>query len=369
MIRPSFRFLGVFLACQALPALGAGLDRSGQGLGALFEQGNYLEMSYADVRPRVEGRDVAAGSTGNTAEAYALASFSAKIDLNDRVSVAAVVDQPYGGKIAYASSSSLLGGTRVDEETHALLGLVRYRFGDGVSVHGGVRLQRSSATVNLRGLAYGAISGYQLQLGPDTASGAVIGAAYEVPAIALRVATTYHERITHKLKTTETGPLAGLNGTSTTHVSLPSALNIDFQTGIARDTLLFGQIRHVNWSEFRVDPTRFVAVVGEGLIKLTDARTYTLGVGRSLSDRWSGAISLNYERPQDGFNSPLSPVNGRKGITVSGKYRWDNYELGAGISYIKLGDARLETGTPDTHRATMSGNSSLAVGLKLGYRF
>ena len=39
-------------------AQAGGIDRSGQGLGALFENGRYFELSFGSVMPTVDGRDV-----------------------------------------------------------------------------------------------------------------------------------------------------------------------------------------------------------------------------------------------------------------------------------------------------------------------
>lgn len=373
--------LCAFFVAAAAPVLAAGLDRSGQGLGALFDDGNRIEFSYARSMPRVDGRDRLGGATGDVTRDHALTSFSAKYALDDRLSLALVIDQPYGGKLEYGEASPMLGGTRVDQVSHAVLGLVRYRFDEHFSVHGGARLLQSSATIDLKGLAYGPVNGYRVRFEADTAPGFVAGVAYEIPAIALRVAATYHQRVRHKLETTETGPnidpdgagplpaMPLLNARSTTAVGMPRALNLDFQTGIAADTLLFGQLRWVDWSEFRVDPVRILAVTGEGLVDMQDSRTYTLGVARKFSTQWAGVLSFNYEPECEGFNSPLSPVNGRRGITLAAIHSWDKYQLTVGLSYIKLGDAKLETGTPDTQRATMTDNSAIGLGMKLGYRF
>lgn len=345
------------------------IDRSGQGLGALFEQGRYFEASISQVSPRVQGTDLLGGSTGDVAGRYFLPTMSVKIDANDQLSFALVADQTYGADILYGEGSSLLGGTRVDVSSHALLGLARYRFNENFSAHAGLRVQNSSATVRLNGLAYGAVSAYEVKLGADTETGPVVGAAFEIPAIALRVSATYHDAIKHQLDTRESAPLAPLNGTSKTEINTPRAVNLDFQTGIADSTLLFGRVRWVKWSEFRVDPALFFAVTGEGLIDLKNTNTYTLGVARQFSDHWSGAISMDYEKRGDPLNSPLAPVNGRKGLTVAAIYRWDRTKITVGMSYTRLGDAALETGTPDVQRATMSGNSSLGFGIGIGTAF
>lgn len=345
------------------------IDRSGQGLGALFEEGTYFEASLSSVSPSVKGSDVLGGSTGDVAGNYFIPKISIKGNATEQLSLALVFDQTYGADILYGQGSTLLGGTRVDVASYALLGLARYRLTENFSAHIGLRIQDSSALVRLRGLAYGPVSGYQVKLESDVATGGVAGAAFEIPAIALRLAATYHDAIKHRLPTQESAPLAPLNGVSTTEISTPRALNIDFQSGISESTLIFGRVRWVKWSEFRVDPALFLALTGEGLIELKNTRTYTLGLGHQFSKHWGGAITFDYEKRGDPLSSPLAPVNGRKGVTLATSYRLDKTQITAGISYTKLGDAALETGTPDVQRATMRGNASLGIGVGLGVAF
>ena len=361
------KFLSALLLAVIPPAaLAGGIDRSGQGLGALFEPGRYFEASISHVSPRVRGNDLLGGSTNDVAGNYFVPTLSVKLDANEQLSFAVLVDQPYGGDILYGEGSSLLGGTRVDVASHALLGLTRYRFDENFSVHAGLRVQNSSGMVRLKGLAYGAVSGYEVRLASNTASGPVVGATFEIPAIALRISASYHDAIKHRFATRETAPLLPLNGTSTTEISTPRAVNLDFQAGITDSTLLFGRVRWVKWSEFRVDPALFLALTGEGLIELKNTSTYTLGLARQFSKHWGGAISVDYEERGDPLTSPLSPVNGRKGVILAVIYGWNRAKITAGMSYTKLGNAALETGTPDVQRASMSGNSSLGFGLSFG---
>jgi hypothetical protein len=93
------------LALNAAVALAGGIDRSGQGLGALFEPGNYVEGSFSQVSPSVTGVDVAGGATGNVVSRYPMVSLSAKLQVSPALSVAVVMDQPYGAKLLYANSS------------------------------------------------------------------------------------------------------------------------------------------------------------------------------------------------------------------------------------------------------------------------
>ena len=152
----------------------------------------------------------------------------------------------------------------------------------------------------------------------------------------------------------------------------PSAIALDFQTGVAADTLVFGQIRHVKWSEFTVTPDFFgTAVAADGLVSLDDTTTYTLGVGRKFTDNWSGSLAFTFEpEGDDDLVSPLAPTNGRKAITVAGIYTMDNWKFTGGINYTKLGDAKAEVGDdPDTAVADMEDNDAISLGLRVGYRF
>ncbi len=355
------------ISLNAFVATAGGIDRSGQGLGALFETGDYIEASLSAVSPRVDGQDVSGAATGVVTGRYPMAGMSAKFEINPRLSVAWVLDQPYGARVLYGPGSPLLGGTQVDVSTSALLGLARWRLTEQFSVHGGMRLQHASAEVRLKGLAYGPMSGYRVRLGTDTAFSPVAGVAFELPDMALRVVATYHGATTHDMPTSESGGFDLLNGQSRTQVSTPRAVNLDFQTGIASQTLLFGQLRWVNWSAFRVDPQRFMAVTGEGLINLKDTRTTTLGLAQRFSPNWTGAVSLNHESRGQPLVSPLAPVNGRRGVTLAAIYTEGRLRISAGLSYIRLGDAKPETGTPDTPRASMQDNHTRGLGVTLGW--
>lgn len=364
-------------------AQAGGIDRSGQGLGALFETGRYVELSFGSVQPSIDGRDLLGNPTGSVGPDYTQLSLSYKQDINDKLSFALVLDQPFGANVKYDGSpaTTLLGGTNADASATSLTGILRYKLGNGMSVHGGIRATKSEATVGLTGRAYGPLNGYKVDLASDTAAGYLVGAAFEKPEIALRVAVTYHSATTHKFSTVETGPVfdpdgpgpipAGpyLNGSSVTEVDLPQSVNLDFQSGVAKDTLVFGQIRWADWSAFRLDPQRFKAVTGGGLIDLDDSITYSLGVGRKFNDNWAGALSVSYEDKGDPLVSPLAPTNGKFGVTLGATYTRDNMKISMGVNYTKVGDAQPETGTPDTARALMTNNDAIGFGMKIGFSF
>lgn len=352
----------------ATTAQAGGIDRSGQGIGILFEQGRAAELSFGAVKPEMTGTD--RGSlqpVGNVVDRFTALSLGYKADINAQLSYAVILDQPFAADIAYPApgGSVQLGGTKARADTTALTGILRYKLDDRFSVHGGLRLQQAKAGLTLDGAAYGGLAGYNIELDRDLAVGWMAGVAWERPEIAARVALTYFSEIEHNFDTREymgaTEVAAGK-----TAVKTPRSINLDFQTGVAADTLVFGQIRWVKWSEFQLNPAWFTPL-GGGLLEVDDTTTYTLGVGRKFNETWSGAFSLTYEDAGNRNVSPLAPTTGRMGATLAAIYSRDNMKITTGLNYTRLGDATAAPG--GTPRADFQGANALGIGVKVGFAF
>lgn len=359
------------VALCASSAFAGGIDRSRQSILEIYETGTYGELGFGNISPSVSGTDAqmfGGGPTGDVAKDYTQAHLAFKQDIDDKWSYAVILDQPFGADLVYGASSVAFGGTIVDAHITSLTGVLRYKFNSNFSMVGGLRASRASGQIGLQGAAYGPFSGYLASFSPDTGLGYVLGAAYEKPEIALRVALTYNSATDHTMDTVETFN-GFVIGTTPTDTSSPQTINLDAQTGIAKDTLLFGQIRWADWSEFQVDPATFTALSGEGLVDLEDTTTFTLGVGHKFNETWSGAASMEYEAGGDILVSPLAPTNGFVGMTLAAIYTTGNTKITTGINYTKLGDADPETGTPDQARAYMVDNSAVSVGMRIGVHF
>ena len=168
----------------------------------------------------------------------------------------------------------------------------------------------------------------------------------------MRVALTYSSAIELELDGT-TGDLSA---------KMPETVNLEFQSGVAANTLVFGSVRWANWSEGYLtdsDPR-----VGE-LVDWSDTVTYTLGVGRKLTDNFSGAVTVGYEAGDGEDASNLSPTDGYTSIAVGGTYTMGNgVELTGGVRYVMVGDA-----TTQTIAAEFADNSAVAIGLKVAYTY
>lgn len=204
--------------------------------------------------------------------------------------------------------------------------------------------------------------GYRFEMEDDTKPGYLIGAAYEIPDIALRFAATYHFEIEHKADTTER--LLGQTIRDEVEYVTPQSLNLEFQTGIAEGTLLTAGYRWTEFSAVDVVPT----ALGADLVNLEDSHRYTLGVGRQFNDKFAGSITLIYEPEGDGDTvSPLGPTDGQFGVTLGMRYVNGPFNISGGINYTKLGDA--DAGVQDVAVASFEDNSVVGIGFKAQMNF
>ena len=271
-----------------------------------------------------------------------------------KVDVAVIADQPLGASVKYVDGPAAGGSASITSKALTFVG--RYKFDNNFSVHGGLRVQTIEATA-----AVPFVGGYTVDGERDTGVGYVAGVAYERPDIAMRVSLTYNSKIKHDLDTSENSVAIGSTSTST-EIETPQSLNLEFQTGIAADTLLFGGVRWVDWSEFDITPARYA---GGSLVDYSeDVVTYTLGVGRRFSDVFSGQFSVSYEEAQGGLAPNLGPTDGYISYSIGGEYKVnDQTKLRGGIRYIDIGDATTTASIP------FADNSAIAVGASVVYTF
>jgi len=346
-----------------------GIDRSGQSITALFESGRYAEFSLGSVSPNTSGTStvfsgLAGQDSGNMTDSFFTFGAAYKADINDQLSYALIYDQPFGADVEYPAGTNYFAqGSTAEFNSHALTGLLRYKMPNNFSVHGGIRVQTIEASA-----AIPFIANYSVDGDRDTGVGYVAGVAYEKPEIALRVSLTYNSKISYDVRTSENS-LLGSNVTET-EVETPQSVNLEFQTGVAADTLVFGGVRWVDWSSFEIAPNDYSTLTGGGklLSYEDDVYTYTLGIGRRLSDTWSVAAVVGYEKSNDGFSSNLGPTDGNKSLGLAATYTRDSMEITTGIRYINIGDAETTLDGSNT-AAVFEDNDAVAIGVKVGFTF
>ena len=369
------------------PALAAGLDRSGQSIAAFLQPGNYAEAGISILDPKVQSNQL---KVKDMAEDYYFPSAAIKVQATEQISVGLLYDQPFGAESLYPSTNPIFAAngqaTQVEVETHNLTALIGYQPTENWNFYAGPVWQTVEADINLRGAAYQGLSGYNIKVHEEEAFGWLAGFAYQIPEIALKAAVTYRSEIKHKAKRDESytfaqatpiapnvtaaaGSTINLNNGSLDAVT-PQSVNLDFQTGIAANTLAFANIRWVHWDQFAVTPKAlFDRSGGNNLIDYSDDQwSATVGVGHKFNSQWSGSASVGYDSGAGNPVTTLGPTEGYWSVGLGGQYSpAENYFIQAGVKYFWLGDATARTGT--TNVGEFEDNYALGYGLKIGYRF
>ncbi|WP_107495898.1 hypothetical protein [Thalassobius sp. I31.1] len=346
------------LALTASGAVAGGIDRSNHAIGILFEEGNYMELSFGNVSPSVSS---VAGGMSDATSSYQQLGVGVKMDVNERVSLAFIYEQPIGAEIQY--NDGAFQGGRADVSSNGFMFLGRYKMDGGFSVHGGLRAQSAGGSIVSRP-SNTPLQPTFLEADADLAFAGVVGVAYEKPEIALRVALTYFSGIKNSFTGREIqidgsgNPIAAPVATAF-DVDFPQSVNLDFQTGIAQDTLLFGSIRWADWEGVEL------TTPGGGNYIDFDQTTisYNLGIGRRLNENWSVAASIGYESG-DGTGSTLGPTSGYRSLGLGATWTEGNTKVSMGVRYVELGDA-----TASALNVPFTDNSAWGAGVKVGWSF
>lgn len=345
--------LAASLAVGATGAFAGGMDRSGQSIAPLFEDGTYVELSFGSVTPDVSGT-IGSGtvSSGNMAKSYVQFGAAYKRDLTDALSMALIIDQPFGADVDYGGADAtypFVGSTATVDST-AVTGVLRYKLNDRFSVHGGVRVISSKGEVAIP------LYFYTMETTTETDWGYLVGASYEIPDIALRASLTYNSEIGIDFTTTENSLLV-----NPMEVILPQSVNFDFQTGIAADTLLMFSARWAEWTKTKISPANFPNLVTHD----NDTTSYSLGIGHRFNDKLSGSLTVGYEKSYGGTSGNLSPTDGYTSLTAGLKYQvTEQTAIAGGMSYAWIGDT-----TTSSIGADFSDNHAFGVGIKLSHHF
>ena len=390
------------------------LDQSGQSILPFLENGNYVEVNATAVDPDISGKirnrpelvnDPQNLNTGNMGNSFQYYNAALKLQLTDQMSFGLLYDQPFGADIRYPMQSNntfsdnefTQQGTSVNVDTESISMILGVSPFSNFQLYGGAVYQSVKGDVVLRGNSYGeAFNGYDAKFKQNHAVGWLAGLSYQIPDIALKAAVTYRSKIDHDMQVTETmfGQPLEVTAASKTTISTPQSVNIDFQTGVYKDTLAYANFRWVNWKEFHIRPTQFGAMT-EYLTTLISGGAYTggfdldsyqkdqwvttLGLGHQFTEQWSASTEVSWDSGTGNPASTLNPTKGAWGVGLGVQFNpAPNYFIAGGMKYFWLGDAVAEDGTyyipvegvkSIAEQADFKNNSAIAYGLKIGYRF
>ncbi len=310
------------LAAGTSSAFAAGLDRATFSSSILFQEGTYVEIAGAMTRPDYR---LAAIPTDSGADNFNTIKLGFKTDLTDKIAVAiAYTNQPFGADINYNNIGIPLSGN-VNAQRIDILG--KYKFTDRFSAYGGVRYQYLNGGVDLT-----AVAGPNLDVDGDSEYGYIAGVAYEIPDIKLRVALSFESSVDYSLNTRFLGTGISIGNTT---AGTPDAWTLEFQSGVAANTLVFGSIRYADW-----EAAQIILPTGIGQISsFSNEVRYDLGVAYRFNDKFVGFTSLGYEAPTETPQSPFSPTDGQFDMTFGGQASLGKgVKLAASMTYSRRGD-------------------------------
>ncbi len=393
MLKTAFKFSAVTLALSGgmLTAHAGGLERSSQDFDILFDDGNVVETGATFVTPQRKLKNIRGnpfpvnpvpdqnfGKPFDTevdeGKSYWVPKVSAKFQLTDDLACAAQYRQPWGIDTDSGINNARMFGAikqKISSNDYGLNCSYRFAAGDKgfFRILGGVSYQQLKGEQTKisplplpTGLAYG---NSRLDV-DDSAFGWRLGAAYEIPKIALRASLVYQSKVNYKLEGNVDIDVAGAPLSFTTpvigSVATPQSVEFKFQTGIAPDWLALASIKWTDWKSITAvsflndgsQPFLGRIPVGSEVTSLDlyykDGWTLMGGVGHKFNDKWSGAATLTWDR----------------GTTTGLTSQTDVWLLGLGANYkatehleFRLAGAVgiLTSGTLDNTLAAKNGGS------------
>lgn len=201
----------------------AGIEYSKQSVAPFFEPGNYAELSYAYVDPKIEGTDAAGNKIGDMMDSFDLPGAAIKIAPTANTALAVIYEKPFGVDTEYPAGnifSNRLGTTEARVETNGITLLGGGKISNNVWLYGGLEYQTLK----------GNITGAQ-PVGLTTAVSQVIdqaGAIFGVPT-----AEAYYDLVNKRnngtISAAEAEALETVNGLATPVAEAPTYYTLDFE--------------------------------------------------------------------------------------------------------------------------------------------
>ncbi|WP_218690044.1 OmpP1/FadL family transporter [Psychrobacter sp. BF1] len=389
-------------------ASASGLDRSGQPSEDFSSSGTIAYASAYHISPDVTGVGVDGKNISDFAEEYEGYGYGVKTDINDKFSVGVFYDQPFGAAVRFEGDNILtstntdgsINSTTADVSTDNFTGLLSVNLGakNNFKVYGGPVLQKIKADVKLNGDVLSILNGYSLNIAKNDAYGYMAGLAYVKPEIGLKAAITYRSEIEHDANYAENMPFINrynLNPnlppslrldavqTEESELTTPKSVNIDFQTGVNKTTLLTAKARWVPWSDFKITPPLLktnvvsatntqagqVVIDNANLLEYgDDAYQLELGLAKRLSPALAVSGTVGWDSGAGNPVSPLGPTEGYYSVGVGAKYNFTpEWAVSAGAKYLMLGDAEGVLAASGKKLGTFEDNDAYIFGMKLSY--
>ncbi|RWK66087.1 OmpP1/FadL family transporter [Mesorhizobium sp.] len=326
-----------------------GFDRGGVNIDQLFDAAPYsFDAGVTYVSPqrtlknvqRLDGSGMSSSSVDVGGD-YAVPRIGIKANIFEPVDCLASYTEPYGAEADFGMNNAY-SPTAVEyyvkTNDFGLTCSYKINVGKGsLRFIGGVSYQEVDAFLSRQTLlAFGNTGLGKFKLS-DEAWGWRVGAAYEIPEIALRASLMYsssykYDELSGTVDTTgfrgafPADLIPGATGVFPVSASaeIPQAVELKLQSGIAPGWLAFGSIRWQEWSRLGVIPINGVRSPVTGApspvsfdLLYRDGWTVSGGIAHKFTDQLSGAVSLTWDR----------------GTSTTSGYQSDTWAVASGISY------------------------------------
>lgn len=356
-----------------------GFGRGTADTDILYEEGNFnLRAGATYVSPTRKytvNPNPALVGTSNLA-AYVIPSAAVKLNIFDDLRCTGTFVQAFGGDAEYAVPT--VSGT-VSEHLSVYEGgaTCGYKFDMSKGrawILGGIFHEQFDYSQDKSTL----VGPVNLKLA-GTAQGFRLGAAYEIPEIALRVQAMYRSGSSHSadgfldgpvgalapaLINTPKPPILGGGLWAATDMlpsiaaigtgKLPQSFEFKGQSGIAPEWLAFASVKWTDWSvlnQLLVTKASDGSPISANIYNYRDGWTVSAGVGHSFTESFSGAASLTWDRGV-GTGFDLSSDSWTLGAGGSLKDAMGGeLRFGGGITYITAASAPLSTNGPEASSA------------------
>ena len=364
------------LLLAASHATAGGWEASTLDTSFMYQQGNYAEVGTASITYGVKATTQANTAKTKMAKNQTRTAFAFKTDVGGitlglaRYMSGAI--QLSGSDASLATCATISATCSVvpdaDVTVNSLALLAKYKLNDEFSLIAGAN-QYSIAS----GATVTALTGHYEVSGDATVP--TFGAAYEVSDIALRVELLSQSKtkVSNFKAQSKGGAVTSLTDVTGETMNIPQSLKLNFQSGIAANTLLFGSIHQASWKSAQIE----IPQLGAGTLlggvdgissDFANRTTYSIGVGRKFTEQMSGLIS--YATEAGGGKTTADPFtlrNGYQSISLGARYTTGNMTISGGYNYTMPGDVDLAHVSGLT--ASYKNNTVSAVGLKVGFSF